>query len=48
MIWELIGQNEDGINIYGRVDEDGLIRITAIPGYKELDEYLQSLEEDNG
>jgi hypothetical protein len=26
--------------IYGRIDDDGLMRITAIEGYPELDEWL--------
>jgi hypothetical protein len=44
MIWEIIGQNEDGLLIYGKTDSDGKMRTTAIVGYPELDEYLDSLQ----
>jgi hypothetical protein len=40
MTWVIIGQLDDGANLYGRIDEDGLMRITAIEGYPELDEWL--------
>ena len=42
--WIKIDTNEDGVDIYQRVDEDGVSRVTAIKGYRELDEYLASLE----
>jgi hypothetical protein len=42
--WEILGEQE-GQTIYKRIDEDGLVRVTAIKGYPELDEYLASLEE---
>ena len=42
MNWEIIGQNEDGVSIYGKTDEDNKMRVTAVPGYPELDEYLAS------
>jgi hypothetical protein len=41
--WEILGEQE-GQTIYKRIDEDGLVRVTAIKGYPELDEYLASLE----
>jgi hypothetical protein len=45
--WEEIGEYE-GIVIYKRIDEDGLVRVTAVKGYPELDAYLaQSLPSDN-
>jgi hypothetical protein len=44
MMWEIIGQNEDGLIIYGKTDSDGKMRTTAIVGYPELDEYLDSLQ----
>jgi hypothetical protein len=40
MKWVIIGQLDDGANLYGRIDDDGLMRITAIEGYPELDEWL--------
>jgi hypothetical protein len=43
--WEELGES-DGVMIYQRIDEDGLVRVTAIRGYPELDEYLAQLEED--
>jgi hypothetical protein len=41
--WEILHEVE-GQTIYKRVDEDGLVRVTAIKGYPELDKYLASLE----
>jgi hypothetical protein len=43
--WEILGDNGEGDIIYKRIDEDGLVRVTAIKGYPELDEYLEQLEE---
>ena len=40
MTWIIIDTLEDGSTLYGRVDDDGLMRITAIEGYAELDEWL--------
>jgi hypothetical protein len=42
--WEILGE-EDGQTIYKKIDEDGLVRVTAIRGYPELDAYLAQLEE---
>jgi cobalamin biosynthesis Co2+ chelatase CbiK len=43
-MWEIYGETEDGQTLYSKIDDDGLIRITAVEGYPELDEYLASLE----
>jgi hypothetical protein len=40
MKWVVIGQLDSGADLYGRIDEDGLMRITAIEGYPELDKWL--------
>ena len=40
-----IGQNDAGEMIYGRVDEDGLIRVTCIAENAEYQTYLESLNE---
>lgn len=40
MIWKEYIKDENGEQIYARVDDDGLIRITAVRGYPELDAYL--------
>jgi hypothetical protein len=42
--WEILSE-QDGQTIYQRIDEDGLVRVTAIKGYPELDSYLAQLEE---
>jgi len=42
--WEIL-EEQEGQTIYKRIDEDGLVRVTAIRGYAELDEYLAQLEE---
>jgi len=44
--WKIL-EEQEGETIYKRIDEDGLVRVTAIKGYPELDEYLASLEEPN-
>jgi hypothetical protein len=43
-MWEIYGETEEGATLYAKTDEDGLIRVTAIKGYPELDDYLASLE----
>jgi hypothetical protein len=40
MTWIIVAENEDGSNLYGRIDQDGLMRVTAIEGYPELDKWL--------
>lgn len=42
--WEILSQ-EHGKTIYKRIDDDGIVRVTAIEGYEELDEYLALLRE---
>jgi hypothetical protein len=44
--WEELGE-DGGVMIYQRIDQDGLVRVTAVRGYSELEEYLTSLEEEN-
>ena len=39
--WEILA-DYDNETIYQRIDEDGLVRVTAMVGYPELDEYLSS------
>jgi hypothetical protein len=41
--WEILEESM-GQTIYKRVDEDGVVRLTAIIGYPELDKHLASLE----
>jgi len=40
--WEILSQ-EHGKTIWKRIDDDGLVRVTAVEGYEELDEYLDLL-----
>jgi hypothetical protein len=41
MTWvKLPKLNGDDPQVYGRIDDDGLMRLTAIEGYAELDEWL--------
>ena len=44
--WEEFGESE-GVMVYQRIDEDGLVRVTAIKGHPELDEYLAQLEQES-
>ena len=39
MTWVIVNKSED-VTVYGRIDDDGLMRVTAIKGYRELDEWL--------
>jgi hypothetical protein len=43
--WEELG-DPDGVMVYQRIDEDGLVRVTAIRGYPELESYLSQLEQE--
>lgn len=36
------GKTTSGETIFAKVEEDGLVRVTAVEGYPELDEYLAS------
>jgi hypothetical protein len=40
MKWTIIGRLEDGNNLYGRIDEDGLMRVTAIEQHPELQSWI--------
>jgi len=31
---------EDGIQIYGRIDDDGLMRVTCVEAHPELQEWV--------
>jgi hypothetical protein len=41
--WEELYEDE-GVMTYQRIDEDGLVRVTAVRGYPELDDYLAQQE----
>lgn len=43
--WIKLGENDEGKVVYQRINEDGLPTITAIEGYRELDEWLNPQEE---
>ena len=36
MTWVIVGESTSGETIYGRVDDDGLIRVTCIAEYPDL------------
>ena len=40
MKWVVIGQLDSGADLYGRIDEDGLMRVTAVWEYPELQQWL--------
>jgi hypothetical protein len=44
--WEEL-EEFDGEMVYKRIDEDGLVRVTAVRGYPELDAYLAESEPDS-
>jgi hypothetical protein len=37
--WVIVNSTKE-TTVYGRIDQDGLMRITAIEGYPELDEWI--------
>jgi hypothetical protein len=39
-----LGENPQGVMIYGRVDEDGLMRVTCTAENPDYQAYLSSLE----
>jgi hypothetical protein len=39
MTWVILYENE-GQKIYGRIDDDGLMRVTAVEAHPELQEWL--------
>lgn len=47
MIWQEHSTTIQGDTVYAKVDDDGLIRITAVRGYPELDAYLAWVEAGN-
>ena len=40
MRWVIIDTLEDGSNLYGRIDDDGLMRVTAVEEHPELQEWV--------
>lgn len=42
--WKELNEIE-GVMIYQRIDEDGLVRVTAVRGYPELENYLAQQEQ---
>jgi hypothetical protein len=42
MKYELIAENNEGTKIYGRVDDDGLIRVTCVEEDKDYQAWLES------
>lgn len=36
MTWVSLGPDADGVEIYGRLDDDGLIRVTCIAEHPEF------------
>jgi hypothetical protein len=40
MKWVIIGQLEDGSSLYGRIDDDGLMRVTAVEEHPELQTWI--------
>ena len=40
MKYELLTTNEDGVRIYARIDDDGLIRVTCIEQDPEYQAWL--------
>jgi hypothetical protein len=44
MKYELLTTNEDGVRIYARIDDDGLIRVTCIEQDPEYQAWLNPQE----
>lgn len=40
MKWVSLGENINGVDIFGRVDDDGLMRVTCIAEHPEFQEWL--------
>lgn len=40
MTWVIVSSDE-GQTIYGRIDDDGLMRVTAVREYPELQEWIE-------
>jgi hypothetical protein len=45
MTWVIVNDGDD-VTVYGRIDDDGLMRVTAIEGYAGLDEWLAEANPD--
>jgi hypothetical protein len=45
MRYELLTTNIEGVNIYARIDDDGLCRVTCTEDDSDYQAYLKSLEE---
>lgn len=41
MTWVSLGNNSDGVQIFARVDDDGLIRVTCIAEHPEFASWLE-------
>jgi hypothetical protein len=41
MTWVSLGLNEDGVEIFGRIDDDGLMRVTCIAEHPELVAWIE-------
>jgi len=46
-MWQEHETDRDGNVIYAKVEDDGLILLTAVRGYPELDAYLAWVEAGN-
>ena len=40
MNYKILKVNDDGVQIYARIDDDGLIRLTCSADYPEFQEWL--------
>jgi hypothetical protein len=40
MTWVSVGLDDDGVKIFGRLDDDGQIRVTCIAEHPEFAEWL--------
>jgi hypothetical protein len=45
MKYELIEQNDNNENIYGRIDDDGLCRVTCTEDNPDYQAWLESVKE---
>lgn len=42
MIYKIINKNTDGVQIFARIDDDGLCRVTCVAENPEFQEYLKN------
>ena len=40
MRWVSLGPNNDDVQIYGRIDDDGLMRVTCVAEHPEFAEWV--------